>query len=489
MRRLGDRLVRLADDQRILTAEECEAIARRVIGFAQGEGETRVELLSWWQGELRWARNRVSLATDRRTVQLRVLRGPRGRSADMGGGLATTNQLDDISLESVVRAAERNGRLQRERSGAWAPGLSFTPPYPEMTYPPTAIWSDATYSFTGERRGEVARAMVEDAEARGMLSAGYLEARAAQLAEYTSEREPIVEVRPYVKWTQAQCSTTVRDSRGAGSGWAGLSSYDWAKIDAHALAALALEKCKASQNPLALEPGRYTVILEPQAVADLVEILVPSFSAFSRKAAELVGQGPFVLGFDDALKLWRSKLGLKVADERVTISHEPVDSELGILPTANMQPLKWIDRGVLTALDHDRDYALKTLNENAARRSLTGYRMSGGESSVEEMVRTTKRGLLVTRFSNIRRLDDSSLVSTGLTRDGLWLIENGKITKAVKNFRFTESPLFVLNSIEQLGVPVPVFRPTRGEGKELTPAIVPALKVRDFSFTSTIDAI
>ncbi|HEY9514341.1 MAG TPA: hypothetical protein VIQ74_01585, partial [Gemmatimonadaceae bacterium] len=239
MRRLGDRLVRLADDQRILTAEECEAIARRVIGFAQGEGETRVELLSWWQGELRWARNRVSLATDRRTVQLRVLRGPRGRSADMGGGLATTNQLDDISLESVVRAAERNGRLQRERSGAWAPGLSFTPPYPEMTYPPTAIWSDATYSFTGERRGEVARAMVENAEARGMLSAGYLEARAAQLAEYTSEREPIVEVRPYVKWTQAQCSTTVRDSRGAGSGWAGLSSYDWAKIDAHALAALA----------------------------------------------------------------------------------------------------------------------------------------------------------------------------------------------------------------------------------------------------------
>ena len=488
MRRLGDRPVRLlADDgQRILTAGECEAIAQRVIGFARGEGETRVEVLSWWQGELRWARNRVSLATDRRTVQLRVLRGPRGRSADMQGGLATTNQLDDVSLESVVRAAERNGRIQRERSGAWLPGLSFFPPHPEMTYPPTAIWSDATYALTGERRGQVARAMMEEADAGGMLSAGYLEARAAQLAEYSSEREPIVELRPYVAWTQAQCSTTVRDSRGAGSGWAGLSSYDWAKIDAHALAALALEKCEASQNAMALEPGRYTVILEPQAVADLLEIVVPSFR---RMLPELSGQGPFVLGFDDALKLWRSKLGLKVVDERITISHEPVDPELGILPTANMQPLKWIDRGVLTALDHDRDYALKTLNENAARRSLTGYRMSGGASSVEEMVRTTRRGLLVTRFSNIRRLDDNSLVTTGLTRDGLWLIENGKITKAVKNFRFTESPLFVLNSLEQLGVPVPVFRPTRGEGKELTPAIVPALKVRDFSFTSTIDAI
>jgi predicted Zn-dependent protease len=110
---------------------------------------------------------------------------------------------------------------------------------------------------------------------------------------------------------------------------------------------------------------------------------------------------------------------------------------------------------------------------------------------MEEMIRSTRRGLVVTRFSNLRLLDTTggSMLSTGLTRDGLWLVENGKITKAVKNFRFTESPLFMLNSVEQLGVPVPVFRPTRHEGGELTPAIVPPLKVRDFSFTSTIDAI
>jgi predicted Zn-dependent protease len=117
--------------------------------------------------------------------------------------------------------------------------------------------------------------------------------------------------------------------------------------------------------------------------------------------------------------------------------------------------------------------------------------MSGGETSMDEMIRSTRRGLVVTRFSNLRLLDQTgaSMLSTGLTRDGLWLVENGKINKAVKNFRFTESPLFMLNSIEQLGVPVPVFRPTRHEGGKLTPAIVPPLKVRDFSFTSTIDAI
>jgi predicted Zn-dependent protease len=116
--------------------------------------------------------------------------------------------------------------------------------------------------------------------------------------------------------------------------------------------------------------------------------------------------------------------------------------------------------------------------------------MSGGETSVDEMIRGTKRGLLVTRLSNIRVLDEMSLLATGLTRDGLWLIENGKVSKAVKNFRFTESPLFVLNSVEELGVPVPVFRPGEGEwAPSPTPAVVPPLKARDFSFTSTIDAI
>jgi predicted Zn-dependent protease len=102
------------------------------------------------------------------------------------------------------------------------------------------------------------------------------------------------------------------------------------------------------------------------------------------------------------------------------------------------------------------------------------------------MIRTTRRGLLVTRLSNVQVLDGSSLLATGLTRDGLWLIENGKITKAVKNFRFTESPLFVLNNIEQLGPAVPVFRAT---GLAPMPAMVPPIKTRDFSFTAMVDAV
>ena len=111
--------------------------------------------------------------------------------------------------------------------------------------------------------------------------------------------------------------------------------------------------------------------------------------------------------------------------------------------------------------------------------------VTGETASVEEMVATTKRGVLVTRFWDVGPLpplDVRSVLLTGYTRDGLWLVEDGKISKAVKNFRFTESPLFVLNNVEQIGVPKRIFNPG-------CPVVVPALKVRDFSFTSLSDAV
>jgi len=478
----SDRLIRLADDARILSEQDCESIAKRVFAFASGPGETYVSVMSWWQGELRWARNRTSLASDRRDIRLEIT-----RDVGVGRGNVETNQLDDVSLESAVRAAERSAVL--------APQVrrppQLQPPLPHAERPKTAIWSDATYAVTPEVRGEAARALIAPAEAKGMSSAGYLEMRAGSRARLSSQRmgsAPAPWDVPYASWTQAQCSMTVRDKEGTGSGWAGLSSYDWARIDAPALAARALEKCVASQHPVALEPGRYTVILEPQAVAEMVSIIETSMY---REIPEF-GHGPWVLAHDDVLGLWRSKLGLKVLDERITISHDPADPMLGIFPEFWMQPLTWFDKGVLTNLSFHRDYALQMLNVNAARRPLTGYRMSGGPTSVEEMIRTTTRGLLVSHFSNIRVLDGDSLLSTGLTRDGLWLIEHGKISKAVKNLRFTESPLFAFNSIDQMGEPVPVFRPVKNayeENAPLTPAIVPPIKSRDFSFTSTIDAI
>jgi len=472
---------------RILTYEACLEIVERVRRFARGGGDTGVRVLSWWHGELRWARNRVTLASDRTDISVTVWREVHNGTR----GSVTTNQIDDASLEAAVRAAERRSRL-----GAGAGrGIGFHPPLPQYgRVAETAIWSDETYGLTAEQRAEVAQTMTSQAEAAGFVSAGYVEARAAAMV-YMDTAFPELRTgeyafweRPYVRWTQAQCSTTVRDLKGRGSGWAGGSSFDWGRIDVAALVTKALEKCRASRDPVALEPGRYTVILEPQAVADLLEMLVPSFH---REPPEQGPFGPWHLGYDSALRLRRSKLGLRVADERITIRHDPADPDLGIV----MSPLEWpgsvtwIENGVLTALGHQFDTALEKLEGWHRLRGPTGYRMEGGETSVDEMIRTTRRGLLVTRLSNLIKLDNESVLSTGLTRDGLWLIENGQITHAVKNFRFTESPLFMLNNVEQIGTPVPVFRPTREAGGQLTPAIVPPLKVREFSFTSLIDAI
>jgi predicted Zn-dependent protease len=477
---------RLEDAERFLTREQCEQIARRVFALARGEGTTRVMITSWWAGELRWAGNRPSLASDRRDIAIQVGRRPAGPGSWQW---ADTNQLDDSSLESVVRAAERFMDRPEARSGDIP--SPFETQVPDIPRPQTAIWSDRSFELSTESRAEVARAVIRPAQAKGVLSAGYLEVMGASRMQVASERPdgpyaPWDE--PYVQWTLAQCSMTVRDQQGAGSGWAGLSSSDWSTIDAEALGARALEKCLASRNPVALEPGRYTVILEPQAVADLVEVLEQTLEF--RTVPEMGFPNPWLLGPDQVLEVMRTKLGLKVVDERITISHDPVDPELGILPAVGMQPVTWIDHGVLTNLGYLRSYALTNLNRDLPLRGPTGYRMTGGQTSVDEMIQSTKRGLLVTRFSDVSNLDPASLVSTGVTRDGLWLIENGKVTKAVKNLRFTESPLFVLNSLEQLGPPQRVFRTSRmGGAKLLTPAIVPPLKARDFSFTSTSDAI
>ncbi len=476
-----DGLIRFQDSNRILSKVECEAIARRVFDFSGGNEETRVHVGNWWQGELRWARNEVSLSSDRRDVRVFVTRFIHG----VAGG-SMTNQLDDISLQAAVRAAERNamlfGRPQR------LPEVE--PPIPRLVSPTTAIWSDATYKLDTDVRGKLAQDLISPGREKGMLSAGYLEVRAGSMTELSSLRptDPYAPWdMPYVQWTQGQCSMTVRDAEGTASGWAGLSSYNWNNIDPSVLGKRALEKCLTSRNPVALEPGRYTVILEPQAVVDLVELLS---GQMGRVDVERDPDNPYWERYDHALELGRSKLGRQMLDNRITISHDPADPELGILPDAGMQPATWFDQGVLTNLAYSRAYALRELNANAGVRGMGAYRMSGGDSSIEDMIRSTPRGLLVTRFSDIRVLDRTTLLSTGLTRDGLWLIEHGKISKAVKNFRFTESPLFVLNSIEQLGRPVPVFSPRRSPyAAGLSPAIVPPIKARDFSFTSLIDAI
>jgi predicted Zn-dependent protease len=453
-----------------------------------------VQIYSWWVGELRWARNRVTITSDRRQTQLYVLRSIRNSI-----GKAWTNLLDDDSLRSAVRAAERVSALF---PGTEVKDLRLPPP--ELPIPSPVIWSDATFNATAEMRGDIGSFLSQHAATSSMLSAGFLRMNGGviarrwfgvddstngtddQVASAGNDREfpgagsNALEYEPY---TMSECSMTVRDADGLGSGWAGLSGYDWSAIDGKTLAERALEKCLKSLNPVAIEPGRYTVVLEPAAAYPMVGMLM---SQTSRAAAES-GRGPFVLERDNALGLFRTKLGLKIVDPRVTISHDPDDPELGEPARPGTVAVAWIEKGILKTMANDREtHALPKLNDHLGSLGRRSFRMQGGSTSIEEMISSTRRGLLVTRFVNLILLDSTSVLCTGLTRDGLWLIEQGKITKAVKNMRFTESPLFMLNNLEQLGVAVPVFTSFRNQP---APVIVPALKINDFSFTSMVDSI
>jgi predicted Zn-dependent protease len=488
---------------RFLSEADCHDIAHRLARYAEGGGDTMVTIVSEWTGNVRWARNRVTTTGEDRDNRIEVTRnllGARGR--------VTINTVTDAALVAAARQAERLARIEDEAVDADFRTRSDSPfRYQPEPFTAPQLFFEETYQVDAERRAAAARQLAQSAADAGMLSAGYLQVSATSTACISS-----LGYTRYYQYTWAQYSVTVRDPHGVGSGWAGVDWPDWSRIDGEKLSALALDKCLKSRNPVAIEPGRYTTILEPQAVCDFVGEFVRN-SEFGRKDNETDPQAPFhkegmtepgiLIG--DPLGI--SRLGERVLDERITIRADLMDPELGFPPfpkndnydqnlfddyEKRYHPAVWIDHGVLKNESYGRGYATQYLARNTGLPNSGAFRMDGGETPLAEMIATTKRGLLVTRFDQVYSAGGAGLCR-GMTRDGLWLIENGKISKAVKNMMFVESYLFALHNIEQLGPPQRVFHPVPGGMvrwfADPQPVIVPPLKIRDFSFTALSEAI
>jgi predicted Zn-dependent protease len=482
---------------RFLSEAESQALFRRLLDLAQGGGEIQVTVQSRWTGNLRWARNSVISAGDVRVTQLDIDRRRGGVS-----GRTQINVLDDRHVQWAVQRAERALALETERAAA----MLDEPAFIEPTFPRPPIWFDATYHQAAAERAELMERLVAPARKAGLLSAGYLQVSATGQSSMSAARQW------YNPYTWAQFSVTVRTPDGSGSGWAGMDHPNWGQIEAEHLTQLALDKCLQSRNPVRIEPGRYTAILEPQAVGDLVQ---PLFSPWYLARVRNEGLLPAVRKNDPRYKSnpmapfndgkGYSKLGEKVIDVRLSVTTDCMDPSMAFSsfgmpgnPWQVYYPAQWITDGVLTNLAYDRTYAVEALGQNTGglpqygefkTRGAFHMTVKGETVSVAEMIATTKRGILVTRFSGVQNaipegapVPDPSLLLNGYTRDGVWLIEDGKISKPVKNFLFTESPLFVLNQVEQIGVPQRIFNPP-------WPIVVPALKVRDFSFTALSDAV
>jgi predicted Zn-dependent protease len=458
-RRNGPRSLRQA--ARYLTREQAQELTQRVLGFATAD-ETRVSVQSGTQGNTRFAVSQISTGGDNfdTSVTIRSVFGKRA-------GSSTTNALDDASLRRAVETAERLAKLSPEDP-------EYMAELGPQQYDEGQGWSESTANLDPTQRATAVRAITEPARTGGLIATGYLETNAGSFSVANHKG-----LFAWARSTSAALTTTIRTPDGTGSGWAGAAHNDWSGITPAALGARAIEKAKLSVNPAPIEPGRYTVILEPTAVGNLVQLI--NFALNARNADE--GRSFF------SKQGGGNKIGEKVVDERVSLTSDPHDPEAYAntftgegLPTARTT---WIENGVVRNLAYDRYWAQQ--QGVPPRPQIGSLRMSGGDTTIEEMIADTERGILVTRFWYIRPVDPRTILYTGLTRDGTFLVENGKISRAVQNLRFNESPIFMLNNLVSMGRPVRVSASESGSAGFAV--VVPPIKVRDFNFTSLSEAV
>jgi len=444
----------------LLSREQAKSLADRVLALSTAE-QTRVVMVSTWSGNTRFADARITTSggvTDT-TLTITVAIGKRQASS-------STNVLDEAALKRTVDLAIQLARLSPEDP-------ELLPELGPQTYQAVSAFVEGTADLDPEARAAAVRRTIAAATAAGkpagqIFTAGFLEANARVTAVATSNG-----LFAYHRSTDADYSVTARTSDGTGSGWARAGARDWSAIDAASIGRIAAQKAVASRNPQTIEPGLYTAVLEPQAVNDLIPLLASALAA--RSADE--GRSPF------SKPGGGNRIGEKVADERVTLYSDPTDRGLLGAPF-DVQGLPvgrtvWIEKGILKNLAYTRFWAQKQGVPPTGGPLAGGLALSGGTKSTEEIIAGCSRGILVTHFFYIRSLDPRTMLQTGLTRDGTFLIENGKITRSLKNFRWNESPLLMLNRLEDIGRPEPT------EAGRL----MPTLRVRDFNFASLSDAV
>lgn len=436
----------------ILTKEEAKAIIDKVLSFAQAD-ETEVTLSGGRTGNIRYARNTVNTSGETDEIGLSIT-SVFGKKS----GSTTINELDDASLKRAVARAEEIARLAPENP-------EYMPMLGPQTYAEAKTFAPATNSINPDYRAQLAIDSIKPCKDNNLTAAGYLEDFSGFVATGNSKG-----LFGYNQRTSVDFTVTVRTADGTGSGYAGRDFNDASLLKAGPVTNIAVQKARASVNAQAIEPGKYTVILEPMAANDLLRLL--TFGMDARSADE----GRSFL----SKKGGGTKIGEKLFDERVNIYSDPNHPDIPAAPwTAEGLPAEkttWVENGVVKNMFYSRYWAQKQGVNPVPRPS--GVIFEGGDQSLADMIRNTERGVLVTRFWYIRAVDPQTLLYTGLTRDGTFYIENGQIKFPVKNFRFNESPIIMLNNIEAMG------KPERTGGN-----MVPPMKIRDFTFTSLSDAV
>jgi len=422
----------------------------------------------------RFANNVIhqNLAEENYVVSLRTAFGQRTARA-------TTNKLDDESLKRAVQASEKLARVQHpdpdllptpDSRGAGAPAREALP---------TRHFAE-TAAITPAHRAETVKKIVTIADQHKLTTAG--------ICSSSESVEGVFNSRGLSNWhTQTSSEISITMLAADSSGWQKANSPNVANLNPAALAETAARKAIESASPREVPPGKYTVILEPPAVLDIVGFMFFDFGGLS-----ILDQRSFL----------NNRVGTKIFGENVNIwddvahhlqSGPPFDGE-GV----RRQKVQLVENGVIKQLVYARGTAEKMKRSkhknNVGPIAPTGHGFplpnemgeapmnivfgaSADTQSLEQMISSTERGVLVTRLWYIREVDPYEKILTGMTRDGTFYVENGKIRHGVRNFRFNESLIHMLSNVEAQGPLV------RASGEESFDMVVPAMKVRDFNFT------
>ncbi|HVU57397.1 MAG TPA: TldD/PmbA family protein [Puia sp.] len=442
----------------ILSKDEAQQLLKKVLGYSKAE-ECQVSLTGSDGGNIRYARNSVSTAGDISQLTL-VVNSIYGKKS----GIATIDEFDDASLEKVVRRAEELAQLAPENP-------EHMPLLGPQDFPESITYVPATAAITPDTRADAVAKSIQTCKDANLQAAGYLENTTSFNATINSKG-----LFAYNKGTDVVFTVTTRNEEGTGSGYAARGYNDVSKLDTLSATKIATSKANGSIGAKAIEPGKYTVILEPVAVAYLLESLFFGLDARSadegRSFMSKAGGG--------------NRLGEQLMDTKVNIYSDPFNTEL---PSATwngegqlLTKRNWIEKGVVKNLSYSRFWADKKKVDPVPGPS--NVIMDGGTATLEELIKSTEKGILVSRLWYIRMVDPQTLLLTGLTRDGTFYIENGEVKFPIKNFRFNESPVIMLNNVEALG------KPERSISVESYRSyLVPPIKARDFTFSSLSDAV
>jgi predicted Zn-dependent protease len=476
---------RLANGQPVITREQAHQLSKRILSLTSAD-EASVWISHTVKSVTQIASNRVRNTNDGDVLQIHL-----GTKYGDTKGIVSidTNQLDDAALRDLVLRAEALGNAMFGVKDVYVNQWDE-----QDSYPPVRLRHSASIEALQNGREAIVPQVIAPVQQRSMKTSAFVGVMARAEAVLTDRG-----ITAYSNETDCEVTATARPADGKTSGWSGQAARDWSKIDAAKVATEAVEISQQSMNPRALEPGRRTAILGPAAVAQLMRFFALHFNggksddgytAFSKKPDQRKGSR------------WNERL----FDTRVKVTTDSGDTEGGFRPYFGIgfasHPTTWVENGMLRCLA----YGTFSLRRGKPYAEMPyGFRLHGGDTTVAQMIAQCEDGIYVNRFSSVDTIDRYSGMLTGVTRDGCFLVREGKIERPVKNFRFLASPFFVLNNLIAMGPErrAPYgYVPWTEQERWMTdpepsyffdwprrPMIVPPLMVRDFNFNALVDAV